>query len=791
MTGVGAGVVLLLLACLPFFMGGSGPRNQDTVTQGPPSPAADLPVSPLPENAPAPVPPKPPQDGVLAFKPTSPETIKIPQAVPEPEPVVIAPPVVQPEPPVQPDQPPPPPGKVVIKRRQLLGEEDLKKQIQKAIEVGLDRTLDRRDSLALVALSRDALVQRRVVDVAPEVLKQRPDLAGLPMRMGDACKISPTAAEHLQGGSVSLRRHLFEAVGATSRRVGGAITGDTRPDPKVLYTTLTQAGDKHNKWLKAEAVPALMQLLMAENESIRTVLVEQLGHIEGPQASAALANRALFDLNFDVRKAAVEALASRPRREYVPALLGGLAYPWYVIADHAAEALVALEIKDVVPRLVSLLDQPDPSGPYQKQGVTMVKEMVRINHLRNCVLCHAPSFGQDDKVRGFVPPTNQPLPPAFTQEYYAPKQEGIFVRADITYLQQDFSVPLQVPNHGHWPAAQRFDFIIRERPVSIVDKIWAPVKEKQGPTPHQQALFFTLRGLTGEDPGPTAEDWKRLFLRKDKVTLLQAGLKMVGGVAADAQGNVYVSDLGRNVLLRIDSEGKTTDFLDKEAGFQGLAIDGQGRLLACQPALGQIVAIDLKTRAVRVVADRSRDGRFVAPTYLAVDKRGGIYFTDAYNPAQTGNTGALYYISAQGVVTRLLRDLNQPRGVGLAPDGSKLYLVTGASLDVLAYPLESVGNPGKGQAISRLAPQKSDLLLGGNGVSVEGNGVVFVAHPALRAVQAFNAEGARLGLIDVPDVPLQCAVGGEKGKTLYIATPHAVYALKVETASFKVAVYDR
>ena len=48
-----------------------------------------------------------------------------------------------------------------------------------------------------------------------------------------------------------------------------------------------------------------------------------------------------------------------------------------------------------------------------------------------------------------------------------------------------------------WPVAQRFDFMVRERPMTPADAVWNGVKEKQAPTPHQQALFFTLRGLTG------------------------------------------------------------------------------------------------------------------------------------------------------------------------------------------------------------------------------------------------------------------------------------------------------
>ena len=44
------------------------------------------------------------------------------------------------------------------------------------------------------------------------------------------------------------------------------------------------------------AIPALMQLLMAERTPVRLVLVDVLARIEGPAASKALARLAIFDL---------------------------------------------------------------------------------------------------------------------------------------------------------------------------------------------------------------------------------------------------------------------------------------------------------------------------------------------------------------------------------------------------------------------------------------------------------------------------------------------------------------
>ena len=93
------------------------------------------------------------------------------------------------------------------------------------------------------------------------------------------------------------------------------------------------------------------------------LLVEMLADIKGKEASHALAQRALFDLSAEVREKAVQFLATRPTQEYQGFLVEALRYPWPAAADHAAEALVALNLTAVVPDLVQMLKEPPPGCP--------------------------------------------------------------------------------------------------------------------------------------------------------------------------------------------------------------------------------------------------------------------------------------------------------------------------------------------------------------------------------------------------------------------------------------------
>jgi DNA-binding beta-propeller fold protein YncE len=679
----------------------------------------------------------------------------------------------------------PRPRPLVYKRRKKLTEDELRRQAEKAPEIGLSRAGDRTENRLMVQLAQIAQGEGRRVEIAPILMRQRVDLAGLPLRTGERFHADPAAAERLDAGSLALRAQLFEAAQAAAGP-GRVPTGDTRPDPKTLHDAFSAAAEKEQaRWLRPEAIPALLQLLMVENEAIRLLLVDQLAHIEGPRASVALAQRALFDTSADVRKEALEALSQRPVEEYLPALLEGFHYPWPAVADHAAEAIVSLQLCEAVPTLLRLLDQPDPQAPYLRPGKDghFIREMVRVNHLHNCLMCHAPSFNAGDRLRGFIPPTDQPLPNPFSREAYQRRLPGQFVRADVTYLEQDFSVPLRVKNPGKWPDQQPYDFLVRERPALVADLDAHRPAKPPAPTEYQQAVLFALRELTGADPGLTSADWKRLFLGSVQVEALGKAVFAPGGVAIDASGRLLASTTQDRQLLRETGEGEFLPLKVSKAArallatpWHGMTFDSKGRLCVCVPEAGRILQLDPGSREVRVLVESYQGKPLHGPVHLVVDGKGGLYFSDA---AGTKEKGAVYHVSAQGTVTQLPLPLTRPRGLGLSPDGKILYVVSENSPDVMAYPLEGNGLASAGRVLCKLEGKKNTAK-GAEGLAVDAQGNLYVANTALRAVQVFNPQGASLGLISLPEAPRYCAVVGSRLKTLYVSTQSELFRVRLD-----------
>ncbi|HYT88725.1 MAG TPA: hypothetical protein VEL76_08455, partial [Gemmataceae bacterium] len=236
-------------------------------------------------------------------------------------------------------------------------------------------------------------------------------------------------------------------------------------------------------------------------------------------ATKALARLAIFSAEDDIRQASLDALKVRRERDYTDIIVQGLRYPLPIVAKRASEALVKLDRTDLLAQLVDLLDEADPRAPITKkvQGkeTQVVRELVRVNHHRNCVLCHAPAgAGVGSEVfTAAVPMPDGPLTPSFGGYGSAPPE--VHVRLDVTYLRQDFSLLQSVGDAQPWPEMQRFDFFVRTRELTDGEaETFRARLTKKGAgfvTPYQRAVLFALRELSGKDTAPTAEAWRQLL----------------------------------------------------------------------------------------------------------------------------------------------------------------------------------------------------------------------------------------------------------------------------------------
>jgi hypothetical protein len=310
-----------------------------------------------------------------------------------------------------------------------------------------------------------------------------------------------------------------------------------------LENSLAAASDPSEyDGFQAGRVAAIMQIMAPEAPAVRVGLAKYLSKIPHVDATTALAKLALFSPEDEVQTAAINALKLRREKDYVPLLMQGFHYPLPEVAKRAADALVRLECASVVPHLVDLLDDVDPRLPIVMHvdggEVIQINEIVRVNHHRNCMMCHAPApltgnltANANTGVPGVpvaslaaqVPLPTQPLP-SISEGAYGGNgirpPDIMTVRFDVTYLRQDFSLMMPVRDAAPWPDMQRFDFLVRNRVLTPEEADeYRPQAAKsmgQGPTPYQRAVLFALRELTHRDTSPTSKAWRELLGLPDK-----------------------------------------------------------------------------------------------------------------------------------------------------------------------------------------------------------------------------------------------------------------------------------
>jgi hypothetical protein len=383
-----------------------------------------------------------------------------------------------------------------VQRLDTSTEEELRKQLVCVPELSIDRIPNTTANLKALAQSSGTYAGPATL------LSGRSEFQGLQFLQGDECHLGKGPAENLQALSLALRKHVEHC----THKAGSP---DVRPDIDMLRDRLTDDDAARRQWCNPEALPTLMQLLQAENAPARQLMVDLLAETDDPRATAALAVRAMVDLAPEVRASAVRALALRPAEDFRDLLVAGLRHPWAPVAAHAAEALAAVRDRGAVAALVGLLDRSPPGLPTEFNGtgqVPVVRELVRVNHLRNCMLCHPPSVKDLDMVRGAIPSPSLPLPSPLSPSYY--DNSSTFVHADVTYLRQDFSVmqPVEQPPAG-WPTYQRFDYMVRTRKLFGVDARSLAEAKARMTRDYRSSVLFALCALTGVTGSGELTDW--------------------------------------------------------------------------------------------------------------------------------------------------------------------------------------------------------------------------------------------------------------------------------------------
>jgi gluconolactonase len=267
-----------------------------------------------------------------------------------------------------------------------------------------------------------------------------------------------------------------------------------------------------------------------------------------------------------------------------------------------------------------------------------------------------------------------------------------------------------------------------------------------------------------------------------RVRKLAGGFEFTEGPAWDFKHNaLYFSDIPRHQIIRY-ADGKATVANAESGSSNGLMFDKQGMLIACEGAEnngGRRVSRAVPGRHGTDIVARYQGKRLNSPNDLWIDAGGGIYFTDPrYGQPETMELDkeAVYYVTPDGHITRLIDGLVRPNGIAISPDGRTLYVVDNGAGTLRRYPILAPGRIGRGERIA--------YCPGGDGMTVDVAGRLYVTVEG--GVSVLDANGKWIGLIETPEKPANCTFGGRGYRTLFITAERSLYAVDTQTRGWHV-----
>ena len=181
------------------------------------------------------------------------------------------------------------------------------------------------------------------------------------------------------------------------------------------------------------------------------------------------------------------------------------------------------------------------------------------------------------------------------------------------------------------------------------------------------------------------------------IRLITDGLEFPEGPVALDNGDVLVCEIKGQRITRVKPDGTKQHVADVPGGPNGAALGPDGVLYLANNGGcftwhdvmgftfpgpppdtwtgGSIDRLDLATGALTTLYRASGDTRLRAPNDLVMDGHGGVWFTDhGVRLERSSDRTGVHYARLDGSESREVEfPVDAPNGIGLSPDGTKLY----------------------------------------------------------------------------------------------------------------------
>ncbi|MGQ9610506.1 MAG: SMP-30/gluconolactonase/LRE family protein [bacterium] len=284
--------------------------------------------------------------------------------------------------------------------------------------------------------------------------------------------------------------------------------------------------------------------------------------------------------------------------------------------------------------------------------------------------------------------------------------------------------------------------------------------------------------------------FEQIVTKDSKLEKIATGFVFTEGPVWDAQNKcLFFSDIPANIMRKWTNTKGIEIYREPSGKSNGLTIDKQGRLIACEHANRRVSRTE-KDGKVITIADKYEGKKLNSPNDVVVKSDGSIYFTDPpYGlTAEFGNLGeqelpfqGVYRLSPDGKLILLVDDFDKPNGLAFSPDESLLYIDDTDRAHVRVFDVNADGTISNGRIFAELKGDEPGAV---DGMKIDSEGNVYVTGPG--GITIFDPSGEKLGRIDIPEVAANLAWGDDDWKTLYITASTSLYKIRLGIKGIKV-----
>ncbi len=285
-----------------------------------------------------------------------------------------------------------------------------------------------------------------------------------------------------------------------------------------------------------------------------------------------------------------------------------------------------------------------------------------------------------------------------------------------------------------------------------------------------------------------------------KIEVLAGGFTWSEGpvwVQEEGGGHLLFSDIPRNSIFRW-SEARGIElfmrpsgytgvaFYGLEPGSNGLALDGEGRLTACEHG-DRRISVLTRGGGKRTLVNRYQGLRLNSPNDLVFDSQGSLFFTDppyglpegAADPRRELDFCGVYRLDPDSTLTLLTKQLARPNGIGLSPDQKTLYVAQSDPNEPIwmSFPINDDKTLGEGTKLYDGTEAMKEFEGLPDGLAVSADGTIFGSGPG--GIYVLTPAGKLLGRIITGQRTSNCSFDTEGG-TLYITADSYLCRVKMK-----------